>query len=61
MEFDSRVFDQFAEESKQDVSKAMQEMGTKHINFSGHYQRGNKEGKGAFQDSKTGDFFFGHF
>jgi hypothetical protein len=60
-EFDKKIFDQFELETSQDVTRGMEEMGTHHIKFSGQYQRGKKEGKGAFQCQDTGDFYYGHF
>ena len=58
-DYDPKAFRHFELEIKQDVMKAVHEMDTKHIEFSGHLQKGKKEGKGGFKCKKTGNFFYG--
>ena len=58
-QFDYRALEYFESESKQDYKKAISEMNTQHINYSGHLQKGRKEGKGAFICPVTDNFYYG--
>ena len=57
---DSRIFNQFDIESNQHVFKVISENNTDHIEFSGNFSNGKKDGKGAFIDRQVGDFYYGN-
>lgn len=58
-EYDEKAFNFFATECTQNVGKAITEMDTQHIEFSGQLQKGNKEGKGGHKCKETGNFYYG--
>jgi len=59
LEFDEKAFNNFKTECEQDVQKTLNEMNTRHIEFSGQMCKGLKEGKGGFTDKASNDFFHG--
>ena len=59
MEYDEKAFDNFKTECEQDVQKNLNEMNTRHIEFSGQMVKGLKEGKGGFIDKPSNDFYHG--
>ena len=58
-EFDQKAFDAFQIEIKQDVKQKIKDMGTQHIEFSGQITKGKKEGKGAYVEKSTKNFYYG--
>ena len=58
-EFDSKAFKFFEDECGQNIERAIAEMETHHVEFSGHMVKGKKEGKGGYRYKETGDFYYG--
>ena len=58
-EFDSKAFSFFEEECEQNIERAIAEMETHHVEFSGHMVKGKKEGKGGYRYKDSGDFYYG--
>ena len=60
-EFNPRIFQAFEEETQLNVKNTLKQMQTMHIEFSGQLIKGKKEGKGAFFDKVTEEFYFGQW
>ena len=60
-EYDPKAFTKFEEEVKQDVSQAILNMETQHIEFSGMMQKGKKEGRGGYTYQGSTDFYYGQW
>lgn len=57
--FDPKIFEQFKTECEQDMLARVEQMDVKHVEYSGHLSRGNKDGKGHHYDRATGSFYYG--
>lgn len=60
-EYDEKAFILFKKECQEDVHTKINEMNTRHIEFSGQVVKGKKEGKGSYLCKKTENFYYGSF